>query len=347
MIKYIGLDMDSKKTVSMVYENGTEKYATLPPDIGSLQDFLIKHKSKKNKVFVAFEVSGLAGWIYDQIVDLVDEVKVVNPTKATWIYRTNKKNDRIDARKMAILYSIDELPSVYMPDKAVRQWRQMILHRQKTVRKVGQTKNQIRALIKSNGYLVPEHKGTWWSKKNRVWMESLTKSKEDVLWSLQLEDLLEQLKLLENQRDKITARLDEKIKDNPGAELLMSIPGVGPRTAEAMLAYTDDIDRFSNYKQYSAYFGLTPKLDESGSTRRLGHISKHGPQVVRWALCESSWRVVRFCPAIRQFYERVMAGQDGRKKIAIVAVARKLTSIMRAMLKTGEMFNAEMINQAA
>ena len=347
MTKYIGLDMDSKKTVSMVYENDTEKYATLPPDIGSLQDFLIKHKSKNNKVLVAFEVSGQAGWIYDQIVDLVDEVKVVNPTKATWIYRTNKKNDRIDARKMAILYSIDELPSVYMPDKPVRQWRQMILHRQKTVRKVGQAKNQIRALIKSNGYLVPEHKGTWWSKKNRFWMESLTKSKKDVLWSLQLEDLLDQLKLLESQRDKITGRLDERIKDNPGAELLMSIPGVGPRTAEATLAYTDDIDRFSNYKQYSAYFGLTPKLDESGSTRRLGHISKHGPQVVRWALCESSWRVVRFCPAIRQFYERVMAGQDGRKKIAIVAVARKLTSIMRAMLKTGEMFNAEMINQAA
>ena len=347
MKKYIGLDMDCKKTVACVLINGEKDITILPPDVGSLADFLIKHKSRNCKVYAAFEVSGQAGFIYDSLAGYVDELKVVNPTKTTWIYRTNKKNDRIDAEKIAILYSIDQLPSVYMPAKPVRQWRQMILHRQNTVQKIVKVKNQVRALVKSDGYLTPEHKGSWWSKSNRKWMESLCDIEEDVLWSMQLEDLLEQLTLLESQRDKITERLDKKLKGNSGAELLMSIPGVGPRTAEAMLAYTDDINRFSNYKQYSAYFGLTPKLDESGSTRRLGHISKHGPQVVRWVLCESSWRVIRFCPAIRKFYERVMGGQPGRKKIAIVAVARKLTSIMRAMLKSGEMFNAEMINQAA
>ena len=124
----------------------------------------------------------------------------------------------------------------------------------------------------------------------------------------------------------------------------MSIPGVGPRTAEAVLAYTDDVNRFGNYKQYCSYFGVTPKLDESGSTRRIGHISKRGPSVVRWVLCESSWKVIRHSKGMRQFYERVMAGQKGRKKIAIVAVSRKLLSIMRAMMLTGEIFNESMIS---
>ncbi len=128
--------------------------------------------------------------------------------------------------------------------------------------------------------------------------------------------------------------------------VLMSIKGVGPRTSEAVLAYTDEVERFGDYKEYCSYFGLTPKLDESGKGRRIGHISKRGPSVVRWVLCESSWKVIRYNKGMRQFYERVMAGQASRKKIAIVAVCRKLLSIMRAMLLTGELFNERLIDKA-
>ena len=110
------------------------------------------------------------------------------------------------------------------------------------------------------------------------------------------------------------------------------------------MAYTDDVERFGNYKQYCSYFGLTPKLDESGDCRRIGHISKRGPSVVRGVLCESSWKVIRKSKSLRAFYERVMGEQKGRKKIAIIAVARKLLSIMRAMLLTGELFNEELVN---
>jgi transposase len=123
----------------------------------------------------------------------------------------------------------------------------------------------------------------------------------------------------------------------------MSIPGVGPRTTEVVLAYTDDISRFGRGKQYCAYFGLTPKLDESGLTRRLGHISKQGPSVVRWLIVESAWRVIKKSPSLRAFYERAMCGQKKRKKIATVAVARKLLSIMRAMQMTGELFNEKLV----
>ncbi len=92
----------------------------------------------------------------------------------------------------------------------------------------------------------------------------------------------------------------------------MTIPGVGPRTAEAVLTYTDDIARFGNYKQYCSYFGLTPKLDESGSCGRIGHISKRGQSVVRWVLCESSWKVIRYSKGLRSFYKRVMGKQKGQ-----------------------------------
>jgi transposase len=346
MDKYIGFDIDSNKTVACVVENGkNDFYQTIRSDIGSMRQFLIRQKQPGYKIHLAFEISGQAGFIYDSLIDCLDSINVANPTKMTWIYRTAKKNDRIDARKMAVLMSINELPTVYMPNKEVRQWRQMILHRKNIVGRVGQVKNRVRAILKSQGYNQPANKGGWWKKLNRMWMKSLSMKGMD-LWFVQTGNLLDELELLEKQLMRITEYLDKYLSSKPGGKLLMSIKGVGPRTAEAVLAYTDEIERFGNYKEYCSYFGLTPKLDESGSCRRIGHISKQGPSVVRWVLCESSWKVVRYNKGLREFYERVMAGQASRKKIAIVAVCRKLLSIMRAMLLTGELFNERLIDGA-
>jgi transposase len=74
------------------------------------------------------------------------------------------------------------------------------------------------------------------------------------------------------------------------------------------------------------------RMDESGNCKRLGHINKQGPSVVRRLAGESAWRVIKQSPAIKAFYERVLARQDGRKKIAVVTIARNLLSIMRAIL---------------
>ena len=338
MDKYIGLDIDSKKVVACVIGKGmAERYITLCSDVLSMRRFLKQEKAPGASVHIVFEISGQAGFLYDSLIDCVDSITVANPSKMTWIFRTAKKNDRIDARKMAVLLSIGEIPTVHMPSSEVRQWRQMILHRRNVVKKVTSVKNRIRALLKSRGYSKPQHKGSLWKRINRLWMRRL--AQDNWLWAVQLANLMDELEMLESQLSRVTGTLDDYLDKQPGAILLMSIKGVGPRTAEAVLAYTDDVHRFPSSKEFCSYFGVTCRLDESGTTRRLGHISKLGPSVVRWVLIESCWKVVRYCPAMRAFYERVMAGQKGRKKIAIVAVARKLLSIMRAMLVTGELYN--------
>lgn len=348
MDKYIGFDIDCKKTVACVVQNGKKDiYATIGPDVGSMKKFLAKQKHDNSRIHLTFEISGQAGFIYDSLIEHVDTLTVSNPSKMTWIYRTSKKNDRIDARKMAVLLSIGEVPAVYMPSKEVRQWRETILHRKRIVTKIVQVKNRIRATLKSQGHSKPVEKGSWWKKANLLWMKDICQQNIGScdLWHMHISNLLDEFDLLGMQLKRVTLYLDGYLAKNPGGKLLMSIPGVGPRTAEAILAYTDDVNRFGNYKQYCSYFGLTPKLDESGLCRRLGHISKHGPSVVRWVICESSWMAVRKSAGLKAFYERVKCGQDGRKKIAIVAVARKLLSIMRAMLLTGELFNEELVNR--
>ena len=349
MDKYIGFDIDCKKTVACVVQNGkNDLYATIGSDIESMRKFMVQQKHDSGKIHLVFEISGQAGFIYDSLAGYADTITVANPSKMTWIYRTAKKNDRIDARKMAVLLSIGDVPTVYMPSKEVRQWRETILHRKRIVTKIVQVKNRIRATLKSQGYSKPLEKGSWWKKANWLWMRDICQQSIGVcgLWHMHVCNLLDEFELLRSQLKRVTGYLDGYLAKNPGGKLLMSIPGVGPRTAEAVLAYTDDVNRFGNYKQYCSYFGLTPKLDESGLCRRLGHISKRGPSVVRWVICESSWVAIRKSKGLRAFYERVRCGQDGRKKIAIVAVARKLLSIMRAMMLTGELFNEQLVAAA-
>jgi len=347
MDKYIGFDIDSKKTIACVVQKGRkDKYTTLKTDIELMKKFLQKQRQDGEKLHLTFEISGEAGYRHDQLIDFVDDITVSNPTKMTWIYRTAKKTDRIDARKQAILLSIGEVPKVHIPSREVRQWRVTIQHRRKIVNKITAVKNRIRALLKANGFTRPTQRGSWWKLSNRAWMRQLTEEPQitsEQLWRMSLSNMLDELELLESQLKRVTKYLDGYLETQAGGKLLMSIPGVGPRTAEAVLAYTDEIRRFRRSKQYCAYFGLTPKLNESGSRRRLGHISKQGPSVVRWLIVESAWRAIKKSPALREFYEHVMAGQQTRKKIAIVAVARKMLSIMRAMQNTGELFNEELV----
>jgi len=342
MDKYIGFDIDSKKVSVCVFESGKkEVYATIGPDIGSMKKFLLSQKSAGYQLHLAYEVSGCSGYIHDQLCEYVDRIAVANPTKTTWIYRTAKKTDRIDARKLAVLLYMGELPTVHVPDKEVRQWRQMILHRRNIVKDVCRVKNMIRAVLKSAGYFKAGLSGGWWKKANILWMHQVSTGCE--LWQMQLGNLLSQYEFLKTQLNRVTDYLDNYLKTKPGAVLFMSIPGIGPRTAEAVLAYTDGVERFRDSKRYCSYFGVVPKLDQSGDNRRVGHITKHGPSVVRWLLCEAAWKSVQKSPSLKQFYERVMNGDAKRKKIAIVAVSRKLLSIMRAMLSTGELFNEKLV----
>ena len=104
MDKYIGFDIDSKKT-----------------DIGQMKDFLQRRRRPGDKLNLTFEVSSQSGYLYDSLLNSVDGITVSNPSKMTWIYRTAKNNDRIDARRQALLLSIGEIPKVHMPRKQIRQ----------------------------------------------------------------------------------------------------------------------------------------------------------------------------------------------------------------------------------
>jgi len=114
----------------------------------------------------------------------------------------------------------------------------------------------------------------------------------------------------------------------------MTMPGVGIRTAEAVVAYIDDANRFRRNKSVGCYFGLTPSEDTRVKVRR-GHITKEGPGLVRKLVIEAAWMAIRRDEGVRAYFEQVMRGDPNRKKIALVATAHHLLRIMHAMLRDG------------
>jgi len=124
-------------------------------------------------------------------------------------------------------------------------------------------------------------------------------------------------------------------------QLLQTISGVGRKTAEVVVVYIDDPHRFQNARQVSAYAGLVPKRYQSGEMDRSGRISKGGPRLLRGALVEAAWMMLRYNPWARSVYERLCSRQKTRKKKAIVAVARKLLVRCWVMLLRKEPWNQE------
>jgi transposase len=148
---------------------------------------------------------------------------------------------------------------------------------------------------------------------------------------LQLE--LEQLQEIQRGVATVTAQLDKLGAGDTRVQLLRTVPGVGPRLAEAIVALLDQPQRFRKASQVSGYIGMVPKALDSGETERRGHITRQGSRVVRSLLVEVAWAGLRHNAWVRQTYQRLSGGKKARKKIAIVAVGRKLLVKCWAMLR--------------
>ena len=83
MDKYIGFDVDSKKTVACVVQNGhKDQFTTLPTDIKRMKSYLQEQCNSADKLHLTFEIGGEAGWRYDALADYVEDITVSNPTKS-------------------------------------------------------------------------------------------------------------------------------------------------------------------------------------------------------------------------------------------------------------------------
>ena len=169
----------------------------------------------------------------------------------------------------------------------------------------------------------------------------LAECSEDELWRGELDLELTELERLRDHQDQLHKKLKALAAEDERVQLLQTIPGVGRKTAEVVVAYIDDPHRFKNARQVSSYAGLVPRRYQSGEMDRHGRINKRGPRLLRGALVEAAWMMLRYNPWARSVYDRLCSRQKTRKKKAIVAVARKLLVRCWMMLLRKEPWNKE------
>ncbi len=334
-MQYVGMDVHWRQTtICILDENG--RRVKMMNVRGPWQKVLEELGRIEGHWAVCFEASCGYGWLYERLKRMAQKVVVAHPGQLRLIFRSKRKNDRVDAEKLAKLLYLDEVPPVYVPSVQVRSWRAMIEHRQKLLQERVRTKNQLRSLLRTHAIVAP--RGLW-TKKGLAWIEA--QELPTSMDRLQRDILLERLGSLRGLIERVEEALGEIAESHAGVKLLREIPGVGIRTAEAVMAYVDDPHRFTSIKSIGSYFGLVPCQDQSAGKNRLGHLTRQGPATVRKLLTEASWQAIRRSKEIRAHFERIRQGNPERKRIALVATAHYLLRVMLAMLRTGEVWRAE------
>jgi transposase len=153
----------------------------------------------------------------------------------------------------------------------------------------------------------------------------------------ELAPLVALLPALDREIAAADARLAQYLAADPLVRRLATAPAIGPVTATAFVATLDDITRFSGAHQVEAYLGLVPSERSSGERQRRGRITKAGNTRMRWLLVEAAWRVLRSPRAdaapLRVWAEHIALRRG--KRIAVVALARRLAGVLYAMWRDG------------
>jgi len=331
----LAIDLGKFNSMCCFYDTDTQEYRFQA--VATTRPYLTAVFTHHKIDLVVMEACGPSGWISDLCQQFGLKTLVCSTNDEAWVWKNVKrKTDKDDALKLARLAMMRQLTPVHVPKHQVREHRSLIKYRKKLVGRINQIKNAIRGLFVCRGIEIARGQKAWYSGRELIhsFRKSLGECSMEELWRGQLDLELTQLDALGEQMAAVEQRLEAIAKDDERIQRVQTIPGVGRRTAEAIVTALDDVDRFDNARQVSSYVGLVPRQYQSGETDRNGRITKRGSRLLRTLLLECAWVSVRYNDWSRATYNRIHGGQKTRKKKAAIALARKILVVAWAMLKS-------------
>jgi transposase len=256
-------------------------------------------------------------WLYDLLTEHGIPVVVSNPVKTKAIASARIKNDKLDSHMLAQLLRADLLATVHVSSQQTRQLKELLRHRSKLVRDTVRMKNRIHNIMAKNNLTVPT--SDLFGKQGLAF---LSQAPLPMYQRHQVDTYLKLYHQLKEHTEALTQQVKQYAKDDPMAQLLMTIPGVGAITAMFMAAEIEDISRFKSYRHLSSYAGLVPRLGASADKQRIGRITKQGSPYLRTALIEAAQAAARTKSRLNVFFRRRIV-KSGYQK-AIVATAHKI-----------------------
>jgi transposase len=340
-MEMIGLDLHKRETqLCMRAENG----ALVERRIATTRERFTAELGERPRARILLEASTESEWVAQHLESLGHEVIVADPNFAPmYATRTRRtKTDRRDARALLTAVEVGAYRPAYRTSAARRHVRAALAVRDTLVRARARCVILAKTLTRRDGLRV---------------RSSTAERAMARLQALELSPrLAEALAPLATVVAPLTAeihaadqRLAALVATDADVARLTTVPGIGPVTANAVVATVDDIRRFPSAHQFAAYFGLVPSEQSSGERRVRGAITKTGNTRVRWLLIEAAWHVLcRKDPATDALrtWGRRLASRRGTR-VAVVAVARRLAGILFAMWRDGVAYDPTKLSRSS
>jgi transposase len=282
---------------------------------------------------VVMEACGSAHHWGRKLQELGHRVVLLPPHHVRPYIRRNK-TDRTDAKGILEASRNDDIRPV--PVKTVAQHVVTSLHRLRSGWMTERTArlNALRGLLRELGIFIPmgsrEVVPMVWS-----FIEDADSDLPEALRPIFAEACRE-IRDIEARIKQVDRQLEATADQLPAVGFLMSIPGVGPLTATALVGFIGDIRRFPTGRHFASYLGLTPREYSSGLKRNLGRISKRGDGYLRTLLIHGARSVLVHARKKQADRLREWANQISKTHVhnkASVAVANKLARIVWAVWK--------------
>jgi transposase len=310
-----------------VLDTGTGEVSErqLPHDGMAVEEF---YAALPGLVTVGIESTGYAIWFHTLMQRLGHTLLVGDAAKIRAMVVRKTKTDRRDALHLLDLLRHDRFPTIWVPDPATRDLRALLTHRTHRMRLV-----RIRTMVKNGLHAIAlnyrlARGSTLLRQAGLAQLHALALPPHT---AQRRDQSLELLAGLTTQIRELDEAITTAALAHPDAPRLITHPGVGALTALATIVVLGPVARFPDSKHVVSYVGLAPSLNASADKYHLGHITKPGSPLLRFALGQAAAHAARMDADLKRTYF-TLAHRRGRPK-AKVAVARKLLVRLFIMLR--------------
>jgi transposase len=268
---------------------------------------------------VVLENSGWAGWIYDAVKDVADEVVVCDPTRNALIAQADDSDDARDAQRLALLSRTGSLRAIYVPPEPYRTLRSLVHHETYLTNALTGIMLRLKAFCRAHGV------GYRGKSIYRMRGRDVVRAQFSEDSRFQISSLFRLLDGARRERLAVRRELRRYSLRIPAIQRMQTCPGIGPVVARTIAAYICDPTRFKSRSALSAYAGLGLKQDVSNwRPLHRAHASRRGQRALKRVLFLAARAAIR-CDNngfSRRYKARIASGWEDRK--AIRDVARKI-----------------------
>ncbi len=269
---------------------------------------------------VVIEATGNCMAVSRVLSPFVARVIIANPLQVKAIAQAHVKTDKIDAGTLASLHAAGYLPEIWTPDVGTERRRRLTARRFQVVRHRTRIKNEVHSIL--HAHLIPRcPHADLFSGVGRAWLLRQPIPEDELM---AIERHVRELDRLGEDLAIIDREIATDALDDPAVARLLTITGINLTVAAGVIAAIGDIGRFSSPQKLVSYFGLNPRVRQSGlGPAHHGRISKVGRSHARAMLVEAAWAAAKTPGPLHAFFVRIRAKRG--HQIAAVALARKLT----------------------